>query len=109
MISSNGGAWVLGLPFLSNYYSIWDHDGGASGQLGLVLPLNSNASISQVTSLPTRTFKVTAPPSPEVTHESIWSSVLLTGEIVTGIIAGLGVAGTVFLVVYVVLYETDVI
>lgn len=29
--ASADNTWVLGLPFLANFYSIWDHAGGKAG------------------------------------------------------------------------------
>ena len=97
-------SWVLGLPFLSSYYSIWDNNGGTTGQIGLVLSSFSTASITPASTLPTRVFDSASDPS-----VVFWNSFILISEVAAGIVASMFVGGTVSLIVFVLLYEARLI
>lgn len=80
-----------------NYYSIWDH---TNNRLGLVPHKTSVANTVTVTTLPTRIFTPTS---------SLWNNIILGLEVAGGIAGVMGVGGTVFLAIFVILYETGII
>lgn len=90
--------WLLGQPFLMNYYSIWDN---GNAQVGLTPHRTSQASViaTTVSPLPERVFTIA----------TIWDTVVLISEVTAGVVGIVGVLSAAGLIVFVILYQTGII